>query len=82
MKTADRSPVRATDIPEEWIELVGEIIRRDGQAMRAGAGCCIEVQSINTGEFQPMGLPAGGTAFVNQAERDLVLERLIGRATP
>lgn len=73
-------PVALASLPDDWIETVREIVRRDGVAVRAGFGACIEVQSINTGEFYPLLLPGGGVAFASAGERDEALARIEGRA--
>lgn len=57
-----------------WFEMLREIAQRTGQAVRAGAGDSIEFQSINTGQFMPVQLPEGGTAFPSTRERDDALQ--------
>ncbi|QYM80253.1 hypothetical protein K0B96_06470 [Horticoccus luteus] len=69
-------PVTAASLMPEWIALVREIARREGHAVRAGAGNTIEVQSINTGVFHPIAMPTGATEFTTAAERDFVLEKI------
>lgn len=72
------APVSAVDIPAEWIDMVRVILQRNGQPVRGNrTHPFIEVKSMTTNAWQPLGLPAGGTMFLNAAERDLVLGRLI-----
>lgn len=71
-------PVSAADIPEEWPAMVREIVQREGHAVRASAiEPIIEVKSLTTNRWHPMGLPGGGTTFVDYAERNLILNRII-----
>lgn len=39
----------------------------------------IEVQSINTGEWMPLNLPTNSPRFASAADRDAVLELLVGK---
>lgn len=59
-----------------WIEMLREIVQRDGQAVRAGAGDSIEALSLRTNEWMPIRLPDGGTAFPTTRERDQALTRI------
>ncbi|MBI5689286.1 MAG: hypothetical protein HZC55_04255 [Verrucomicrobia bacterium] len=70
------APVTAADCDEWWIALRREILVREGQAIRQGAGLTIEVQSINTGRFHPLTLPNDATSFATLADRDAILCRL------
>lgn len=73
------APIPASAVPPEWIAGVAAALRRDGQAIRAGAGCTIEVQSINTGRWMPLMLPGNGSTFVSEADRGAVLHLLTTR---
>lgn len=83
MSPDSKRPVTAAEIKPEWIAMVRGIVQRDGQAVRPsapGRPVMIEVQGINTGQWQPLGLPAGGCLFTTAAERDIVLQGLIGKS--
>lgn len=84
-------PATAADIRPEWIAQVREALQRDGQAARAGelhapapagelldgrVAFTIEVQSINTGLWQPLNLPSNTIYFATASDRDAVLEQL------
>jgi hypothetical protein len=71
-----RVAIDAAKLPAEWPGIVREIALREGNAVRAGAGATIEVQLINTGEFRALMLPNGGTCFVSDSDRDLVLRQI------
>lgn len=80
-----RPAITAEQVPAAWIAAVREVARRDGHAVRAhstgsgqaGAGAhTIEVQSINTGEWQPLMLPGDGCTFATVADRDAVLRQI------
>lgn len=77
MKRPEEKPaISIAQLPEGWSGIVGAVAKRDGHAVRAGAGATIEVQSINDGEFRPLLLPGGGVAFATDAERDAVLAEI------
>jgi hypothetical protein len=70
-------PARAADISPEWIAMFAELLRREGRAFRAGAGAAtIEVQSINTGQWQAINLETNVAEFASAADRDTVLMAL------
>jgi hypothetical protein len=74
-------PTLATDLSPEWITRVRGIIARDGHAVRA---CLdrptIEVQNPNRPEvWQPLNLETNTALFATTADRDQVLQQLIGR---
>ena len=88
-------PATVGDFKPEWIAQVRAALKRDGQASRAGQmyvkinvtasgytytpAPVIEVQSINTGEWMPLNLPANSARFATAADRDAVLELLVGK---
>lgn len=74
MNTATKPP--AENIPGEWIEIVREIVQREGRAVKAGNKNAILIQNIQTGRWGALSLPDGGTAFARSIERDAVIERL------
>lgn len=80
MDAVKREPITAASIPQEWIETVRAIAQRDGHAVRAGAGATIEMQSINTGKFGILMLYGSADRFASDADRDQVLEQIVGRA--
>jgi len=83
------------DFSPEWIASVRDGLKRDGQATRPGSlhgktqngttgylyspNPIIEAQSINTGDWQPINLPTNATHFATEADRDTVLELLVGK---
>ena len=69
-------PITAADLPAGWAAIVRETAQREGHAVRGGAGCTIEVQSITTGNFYRLMLPGGGFAFTTAEERDAVLRQI------
>jgi len=76
---AKSTPMRATDVPQTWIEERRAILLRDGHAIRTGAGYWIEVQSINEPHtWHPIHTPNGGFLYDSAGSRDAVLHRLWG----
>lgn len=70
-------PVGAETIPSEWIELVRKTALRDGHAVRgSGRSPIIEIKSLTTNLWHPLGLPGGGTEFVSYEDRNLILKRI------
>jgi hypothetical protein len=70
-------PVTSADVSDEWICIVAGILRRDGHAIRGGAGNTLEVQHPNRpDEWGKVMLPSNGFDFVTAEERDLVLHRI------
>jgi hypothetical protein len=67
-----------TDIPADWPALVREIVRRDGQAVRAGAGNSIEVKSLTTNQWLCLQLPGGAKSFATPEVRDAILAQILG----
>jgi len=59
-----------------WIGMLREIVQRDGQAVRSGAGNSIEARSLRTNEWMPIRLPDGTTEFPSTTERDQALARI------
>jgi hypothetical protein len=54
--------------------------RSHGCAVRANAlKPVIEVKSLSTNLWHPLGLPGGGTLFTDFAERNVVLRKLVDR---
>ena len=63
-----------------WIANVAEIVRRDGNALRPGAGPWIEAQSINNGLWYPLSLEnrkEGDVLFASIADRAAVLAEIV-----
>ncbi len=76
-------PVGAEAITEEWSDMVREIVRRDGNAVRgSGAEPIIEIKSLTTNHWHPLGLPGGGTTFVTYDDRNVILHRIQAKSTP
>ncbi len=72
-----KDPVASDSIKDEWVAVVRELVDRQGRALRGLPGRrYIEVKSLTTNEWQPLGLPDGGFEFTSEAERDLFLARL------
>jgi len=70
-------PMSAAEVlGTNWADNVREASRRDGNAIRAGEGNTIEGQSINTGQWMPIMLRNGGTAFASADDRDQVLAEI------
>ena len=75
--TANRvPPITAADVSPAWIATRREVIVRDGHALRAGAGCAIEIKSLTTNEWHWLTLPGGAIAFTTDADRDAALAKL------
>ena len=75
------APMAAGDFKAQWIADVRAIIARDGHATRPGSGPWIEVQNPNHPEvWQPLNLPSNGILFASAADRDTVLEKLVGKS--
>jgi hypothetical protein len=72
-------PVTFAELAPEWFAERREIVQRDGYALR-GAPCAgghtIEVKSLTTNEWQPLGWHAGALCFATAAERDAALGKL------
>ena len=71
-----------SDIPADWPATVREIVRRDGQAVRAGAGNSIEVKSLNTNQWLCLQLPNGAKHFATPEARDAILGQILGENVP
>jgi hypothetical protein len=68
--------VERAEITPEWLALRREIIAREGLAVRGAAcrgGFTIEVKSLRTNEWGPLGWHLGALCFATAAERDVVL---------
>lgn len=75
-----KPPMAATDIPEAWTAQVREIIVRCGHAVRASAlQPVIEVKSLTSNSWHPLGLPNGSTKFSSWEDRNSILAKLNGR---
>ena len=71
------APVLAENIPEEWTTMLHHDLARQRTPMRAGVEPVIELQSLTSGQWHPLMLPAGGgTRFTSAAERDKVMARI------
>ncbi len=76
-----KDPVTADSIKSEWVDVVRELVDRQGRALRGLPGRrYIEVKSLRDNLWSPLGLPDGGFEFTSEAERDLFLQRLTGPA--
>lgn len=70
-------PVRAADVPPEWIAERRGIILREGFATRGRAETrTIEVKSLTQDLWLKLTLPNGGYEFATAADRDAVLKQL------
>jgi len=70
-------PVHAIDIPPDWPEMVAAIVKRDGNAVRGSAVVpAIEIKSLTTNRWHPLGLPGGGTEFIDYDERNVIMRRI------
>jgi hypothetical protein len=88
MSTSLKVPSIAKDCDAEWIEMRRAAIRRDGHAVRAGAGNSIELKSLTPRErlaewdplrlnaWVPICLPGGSGSFATTEDRDAVLAKL------
>ncbi len=72
--------VSFAELPEGWPELVREIIVRNGHAIRPCASMpMIEVKSLTTNTWHPLGLPGGGVTFISFDERNILLSKIEGK---
>ena len=74
-------PVTLAEISAEWLEERRELIAREGRAVQAGAcaeGFTIEVKSLVSNEWHPLGWHCGAVCFATAAERDQVMKGLTG----
>lgn len=70
-------PVTAAEIPEEWPEVVREIVLRQGNAVRPNpVKPVIEIKSLTTNQWCMLTLPGGGTEFISFEDRNSVMERI------
>lgn len=77
MTTPQKPPVAATDIKEAWTDIVREIVIREGRAVRAAAHRpIIEIKSLSTNLWHPLGLPGGGTEFLTYDDRNLIIKKI------
>ncbi len=76
--TAPALQAQLTDIPADWPATVREIVRRDGQPVRAGAGNSIQVKSLTTNQWLTLQLPNGAKHFAHEADRDAILGQIVG----
>ena len=72
------APITRAQLPEGWIAERREVIAREGYALRAGAGACIEIKSLTSNEWLRLALLDKTTAFTTEADRDAVLAQLTG----
>jgi hypothetical protein len=73
-----KPPITADQIPPDWPIAVREALNNcKGVQVRAGANNSIEAWSALRG-WMPLMLAGGGTTFVSQADRDLVLGAIMG----
>ncbi len=69
--------ITIAQIDEPWIDDRREVIIRDGYATQAGAGCSIEIKSLQPDNaWRTLALPGGAISFTTEADRDAVLKRL------
>ena len=67
------APVTLDQVSYTWIETRREVGRRDGFALRAGAGNRIEIKSLTTNDWLTLSLPRGALAHTTAEARDLEL---------
>ncbi len=72
--------VTLAEISPEWIADRRELIAREGRAVRGAttlAGAfTIEVKSLRTNTWHPLGWHCGCVCFATQGERDQILQQL------
>jgi len=72
--------VTLPEISPEWIAERRELIAREGRAVRGATtlagGFTIEVKSLRTNTWHPLGWHHGAICFATQGERDQVLKQL------
>lgn len=70
--------ITADAVPDEWCDLVREIVQREGRALRGPVDRpTIEVKSLSTNKWAPLMLWSSAMAFETIADRDAVLARII-----
>lgn len=72
-------PMKAMDIREEWCADVRKIIQRDGYAVRSNGDFVIEVKSLTSNNWHPLGLPNGSGKLASREDRDIVLQKIVGK---
>jgi hypothetical protein len=71
--------VSSADIPREWVDLVREIVQRDGRALRGPAErATIEVKSLRTNQWEPLMLWSSVMEFETTEDRDQILHLITG----
>lgn len=71
--------MKATDIPDDWCVEVKKIVQRDGYALRANGDFVIEVKSLTSNSWHPLGLPNGSGKLASKEDRDIVLNKIVGK---
>ncbi len=72
-----KPPVTAADIKSEWTDMIRGMLRDAGQPVRAASEPYIEVKSLTTNRWHPLGLPDGGILFTDAQQRDQVMGRIV-----
>ncbi len=75
--TAPVLQAQLSDIPADWPATVREIVQRDGQPVRAGAGNSIQVKSLTTNQWLCLQLPNGAKHFATAEARDAILGQIV-----
>lgn len=72
-------PIKAADVPDQWLADVRTIIQREGRAVRGGPDSTVEIKSLSDNSWGKLMLPGSGFSFADDTERNAVLRRLEGR---
>lgn len=72
-------PMKASDIPDPWCADLKKLIARDGHPIRTHGDFVIEVKSLTSNHWHPLGLPNGSGKFATKEDRDIVLAKLVGK---
>lgn len=71
--------VSSADIPREWIDIVREIVHREGRALRGPLErATIEVKSLRDNSWSPLMLFSSVMEFSTIEDRDMVLQQITG----
>ena len=70
-----------TEIPPEWIAERRELIAAEGRAVQGATraeGYTIEIKSLRTNAWHPLGWHCGALCFATAEERDGIMKQLTG----
>ena len=73
-------PVTVAELPAGWVADRRELVAREGRAVQGGVcpqGFTIEIKSLVTNEWKPLGWHHGAICFADQGERDEVIRQLV-----